>query len=524
MRCFGKWMVAIAATGLLGSGSMALGQPTRQADYRGPARAEANAVRPASALAYVSDDPVTASEPVTGNQAGQSRNSLRLRRESGQPPVASPRSPQKGKSAGKTSQRGLRRYLQGHHKGTKGAQKGAASKGKGHERGWLRSLAKPCKCSHDREAWTLLSGDNDYGLKAGGWVQFGATTNNRNPVNPPTGSGNLPTGFNYRNDEFQLHQVYGYIEKEADTGGCGWAWGGRVDFVYGDDYIFAQSIGLERHQTGAPHWNGTTGNGISGLARTGVAMPQAYVDIARNDLTLRVGHFYGISGYEQVAAPGNFFYSHSYAMYAKPLTHTGALAIWTPSEQWTFQAGAVNGWDKTDALTDRTAFLGGVTWKSCDGQTTIAATFISGNEDGTTGNITENRSLYSIVLDQKIGDRWEYVLEHLYGWDNKRVGANQEWYGVNQYLFYTLNDCWKVGTRFEWFRDDDGGRFLYASSGNYYQATLGLNWSPRPNIQFRPEVRYDWFDGTSRPNTGGPFANFTKTNQFTAAMDVIFTF
>ena len=31
-----------------------------------------------------------------------------------------------------------------------------------------------------------------------------------------------------------------------------------------------------------------------------------------------------------------------------------------------------------------------------------------------------------------------------------------EWYGINQYLFYKLNCCWTAGSRFEWFRDDDG--------------------------------------------------------------------
>ena len=37
-------------------------------------------------------------------------------------------------------------------------------------------------------------------------------------------------------------------------------------------------------------------------------------------------------------------------------------------------------------------------------------------------------------------------------------GSNAYWYGVDQYLYYTINDCWKAGGRFEWFRDEDGTR------------------------------------------------------------------
>ena len=37
-------------------------------------------------------------------------------------------------------------------------------------------------------------------------------------------------------------------------------------------------------------------------------------------------------------------------------------------------------------------------------------------------------------------------------------GHTAYWYGVDQYLYYTINDCWKAGIRVEWFRDEDGTR------------------------------------------------------------------
>jgi len=60
--------------------------------------------------------------------------------------------------------------------------------------------------------------------------------------------------------------------------------------------------------------------------------------------------------------------------------------------------------------------------------------------------------------------------------------------------------------------------------GNFFELTLGLNWTPHANFIVRPEVRYDWFDGgTFSPRN--PFDNGFDENdndQFLAALDVIF--
>jgi hypothetical protein len=103
---------------------------------------------------------------------------------------------------------------------------------------------------------------------------------------------------------------------------------------------------------------------------------------------------------------------------------------------------------------------------------------------------------------------------------------------VNQYLFYTINDCWKAGLRFEWFRDDDGARVVGVGDGNpatgpfvgdFYEITMGLNWTPRANWNIRPELRWDWFDPDA-DTVGAPFNDNNSNSQFTAAVDVIFTY
>jgi hypothetical protein len=244
-------------------------------------------------------------------------------------------------------------------------------------------------------------------------------------------------------------------------------------------------------------------------------------------------------GYEGVAANKNFFYSHAYTMqYAEPFTHTGGLMSWS-GDRLTVHAGMVNGWDKTDAVTDKMAFLGGVTYTPDSERYSLTMTVISGEEDGTTPAVappaTSPRHAYSLVFDYHISSRLEYVFQHDYGRQHDALALNvdAEWYGINQYLFYTLNDCWKFGARFEWFRDDDGTRLnnmfirngglgipAASMAGNYYNVTAGANWTPRENIVVRPEVRWDWSDGT----IASPYDDLSSDSQFTAAIDAIITF
>ena len=54
-----------------------------------------------------------------------------------------------------------------------------------------------------------------------------------------------------------------------------------------------------------------------------------YFEAGYGDLTVKIGHFYTIIGWEVVTAPDNFFYSHAYTMYnSEPFTHTGVLATY----------------------------------------------------------------------------------------------------------------------------------------------------------------------------------------------------
>ena len=59
------------------------------------------------------------------------------------------------------------------------------------------------------------------------------------------------------------------------------------------------------------------------------------------------------------------------------------------------------------------------------------------------------------------------------------------------YLFYTINDCWKAGLRAEWWRSNQ----VTGQDNSFYELTGGVNYKYTANLIVRPEVRYDWSEG-----------------------------
>jgi hypothetical protein len=307
--------------------------------------------------------------------------------------------------------------------------------------------------------------------------------------------------------------------------------GGRADILYGTDYFFTTALGLETHKDGTQHWNDNDGNGINGTSTLGWAMPQLYLEAAYGDISVKLGHWYTPMGYEVVVATGQFFYSHAYThQYGEPFTHTGAIATIPLTDLVSIQSGFTRGWDNWEDTNDDLGYIGGVTVKLFDELVNIAWVVHVGDEDPAGIN---TRYFQTMVAQFQLLDWLQYVFETDYGFeDDAGVGGTHdaEWYGVNQYLFCNLADGWDLGLRLEWFRDDDaarvsgafGGAVPAVGPGNWYQLTGGLHWAPYECLLFRPEVRYDWFDGDT--NAAGPFNDGTRSSQFTCGLDCIWRF
>jgi hypothetical protein len=407
--------------------------------------------------------------------------------------------------------------------------------------------------------------ETDFLLKRGistyGWLDAGIGANNWGAP------WNGPITFNDRNWQAQMNQLYLVNEKVLDE--C-FGWGGRIDLLYGTDYIYTVAAGLDAFRS-TPDPLGLTGPRWGSSRYYGLAMPQLYAELGTQEMNVKFGHFYTLIGYEVGPAIGNFFYTHAYTMqYGEPFTHTGILGTWAPSDQFTLIGGITNGWDNWDDgletggpilntnypdFNNNASLLGAVTLASADETQAFTFAITSGNQingsqtvGGQDYNLVGNRTMFSVVYTNEINDKLTYVFQNDNGWSfnanpaYQNLGQQQgtaQWYGINQYLFWNFTDNLIGGLRFEWFRDNNGTRVAYGLrdgspgagefAGNFWEMTWGLNYLLGSNIVIRPELRYDWYSPDAGSAGGLPYGNLvngtgTEYGQFYGGCDVIWQF
>ncbi len=311
-----------------------------------------------------------------------------------------------------------------------------------------------------------LFGTNCNGLEIGGWTSLGY--HNRNI---------LP--FNDRKAEANLHQQWLYFDKQA---GVTSNWGYRADVMYGIDAQNTQAFG--NGPTGAPTgWDNSWDYGSYGFA-----LPQLYLQYNNNLWDVKIGKFFSPYGYEVVAAPQNFFYSHSYTMnFIKPFTMTGVLGERHLTDTTSAILGVTSGWDTGFDRNDGGFNLITGLRRQLNDSMRLALT----SSIGDTG-YRDSGIMNSGVLQMKLSDKVDYVFQA----DVLNLQNNNE-FGFVQYLFREVSPCLKLGTRLEWWKSDQ----LFADTKSTYEFTMGANYRANSNLTLRPELRFDWGAAAIDPGT-----------------------
>ena len=377
-----------------------------------------------------------------------------------------------------------------------------------------------------------------------GWVEAGITVNGDRPDDHQ----NFGHLFTDRSNEPLLNQATLIFERVLKPEAGQYDWGFRLQGMFGSDSRFVHRFGEfdnVMHEIVQPD------------------LMEAYVQLHTPWLTeggidFKAGEFVTLEGAEVINANANFFYSHSYIFnFGIPFKHTG-LMVTTHATKWLdIYTGVVRGVNAGfDDNNDVLSFHGGIGLNLLDGKLTVlASTSVGAENDGIFGTRqggflfhtnSSTRQLHDLTIIWKINDKLTSTTDFNYGQDD---GFDAEWYGVAQYLTYTVNDWLSVGARGEVWRDDDG--FAVASIGNnedlvklqrgifrnidprtvggrdttYGAITVGANIKPpgkfKDHVLIRPEVRYDSAIGGARNHS---FDDSSDHDQFTASLDVILSF
>ncbi len=349
-----------------------------------------------------------------------------------------------------------------------------------------------------------------FGVTASGWANGGYTANGYSPNDGSNGIVYL----NDQSNEFLLNQLWFAFERKlSDRKHIDW--GGRFDILYGSDWRYGACTGLETNINSPDQLNGW-------------CLPQMYLEGKIGRLKIKGGHWASMYSHEVVPAPGNFFYSYSYSIALEPLLTTGFIGEYQLTESFALVAGTQNGWNTWEDPNKKWNMIGGFRWTPSE-KSSIKWNFVTGQEDPSghynrfgsylvwNRTLTEKLSmawLYTYLLDEN--GSWKNGPAHLYtpGNPNSNIHALCNW------LTYSLNEKWSVGSRIEWMCAPDGFGIYRGYCSDFWEFTLGANWRPCPNLVVRPEVRWDW---TSDDNVR-PFNDGTRSNQCLFAADFIFLY
>ncbi len=385
-----------------------------------------------------------------------------------------------------------------------------------------------------------------------GWIQAGINVNSHGNKNiysdaPGPASRNLSplAGNSYilgfaQPADMKVNQLWFGVTKAKDTR-HGWDWGFQADFMFGTDAKYAQCFGDQTFDYG---W---------GSGDYYDAFVQLYAELGYKDLTLRVGKFATLMSYEAVPGPASFFYSHAYLCYNGPLTHNGAMAEYKFNDKWSVTAGWTAGYHNSleNPLNDN-ALLAQIRY-AIDKDSALTYTIYQGwhngyNDRSFASAVSYNRTYrreeettMTLRYATQLNKRWFYMIEGLWSQGHmydvldatlfNHGNMTKKSYGINQHLIYTINKKWSAGVRFEWLSGKGtfcdiapitGAPASMAGQGtDLYEITFAVNWNVLPNVNIRPELRYDWsfYKGGFKP-----FGNGTESDQLMGGCAVTWSF
>ena len=338
------------------------------------------------------------------------------------------------------------------------------------------------------DLWSSILGPESLGwmqrerLRVFGWVNGGYTWSD-------SGDGMLriaPRANRFGN-EWLLNQAALVVERTLDP--HDWSWGARAEFYCGADAALLRPL---------------NGFGPEDNPRFGTDFRQLFAAahlpvLSDGGVDVKAGRIYVPIGYDSTMSPYRPMYSAPYAwLYSHTGAATGATATWHATPQLDVIAGVTLGYNTFFELRgDGPCYLTrGIYWLTPEKQTRLIGTLYTGPQPiaSAKGHVADWQTVVEAQVVHDWNQRWTTALEVNLGWDqdDPKTGGTSEWYGAEGVGIVHLDPRWDLNLRAEVFDDSDGSRTGCAAV--YSEFAIGLNFMPRPWLNFRPEVRWDMAD------------------------------
>jgi hypothetical protein len=289
---------------------------------------------------------------------------------------------------------------------------------------------------------------------------------------------------------------------------------GKVGFQF--DLLFGQNANIQAGLAPPADMNSTP-NGISSDQE--IFLQQAFASYNANGVELKLGKFETLLGYELFDTDANTNITQGVLFtFAIPAFHTGLLTGGAFSEEFTWNAGFVNGFNNTRESGDAKAFMGRLGWAR--GPALIALSSFIGtlgetrlNSNGQViGDNSRDTQIYDLILEYKPTDRFKTWANLDVGRTDAASGTNPKFYGLALGTKMQLSQKLYLALRGEFMRDKESSRFgplgnligaiespVDLDDIDVYTGTVTLGYQLGPGLLARLEYRHDDVDcdGTS---------------------------
>jgi hypothetical protein len=359
----------------------------------------------------------------------------------------------------------------------------------------------------------LLFGDNadKAWFHIAGWLDTDYTYRSTG-----TGVNNVAPVMNRFGDEWLMRQIGLYAWKPLDPKCL--SWGFNVIFIAGSDASFLTPL--------SGGWRNTDPR--FGSSFTDLNVTAHLPILTEGGVDLKAGRQTTILGPMGALPWQRYFTSSDYAWFnMEEGRYTGVSSVWHVSKRLDWYNGIEFGWGEFfDYYSPAPQYITNISyWLDEEAKNTKVWTTVLVGPTGmvSTGNTTVlelgiqhnwNKYIYQIIDSQMV---WSSA--PIFG--AKPPGYRQNAYDVYTYLGAHINPCLDINSRFEWYWDQDGGRYpggFGVPNTTYFEVTVGPDYHPVKWLQFRPEIRYDW---ANHDNFG---SNNDKKTQLSIAAELLIKF